>query len=283
MKQLLKYSSLYTLYGLAVWALARPLSGHAAIANVSVGDFFFSPTSSTINVNDQIKWTWTGNISHSTTSNTGLWDSGLHGNTFTFSRTFSTAGSFPYHCTLHASMTGTITVQGANVPPSVAITSPTNGATFAAPWSGTIRAAVSDSDGTVSKVDFFAGATRLGTVANPSTTPTFTATNLTAGNYTLTAVATDNGGASTTSSNVLVMVVAPVPIVLSSPKRVSPSAFEFSYSANPGLSYVVFRSGALPNLTAISTNTATSNTVNFVDESASDAVNFYGVHLVPNP
>ena len=53
------------------------------------------------------------------------------------------------------------------MPPSVAITSPTNGATFAAPWTGTIHATVSDPDGTVSKVDFFAGATRLGTVTNP--------------------------------------------------------------------------------------------------------------------
>jgi plastocyanin len=271
------------LYALAGWAVACPLSGQAAVANVSIGDDFFNPTSSTINVNDQIKWTWSGSNSHSTTSNSGIWDSGVHGNGFTFSETFTAPGSFSYHCTIHSFMTASITVQAANVPPSVAITSPTNGATFAAPWTGTIHATASDPDGTVSKVDFFAGATRLGTVGNPSANPTFTVTNLATGSYTLTAVATDNGGASMTSSNVLIKVVAPVPIVLSLPKRVSASAFQFEYSANPGLSYVVLRSGALSGLSPISTNAAASNTVNFLDTSATGAVGFYGVHLLPNP
>jgi plastocyanin len=282
MKHLQKQFGRFAMCGLAGWALTCPLSGQAATANVSIVDFAFSPTSSTINVNDQVKWTWNGNISHSTTSTTGLWDSGLHGNAFTFTRTFSTAGSFPYKCTLHASMTATITVQGANVPPSVAITAPTNGTTFAAPWTGTIRATASDPDGTLRKVDFFAGAARLGTVTNPPATAIFTVTNLAAGDYTLTAVATDNGGDSTTSSNVAIKVVTPTPIVLSLPRRVSASAFQFEFNADPGLSYVVQRSGALSDLIAISTNTATSNTINFLDTNATGAVNFYGVHVLPN-
>jgi hypothetical protein len=96
-------------------------------------------------------------------------------------------------------------------------------------------------------------------------------------------VASDNLGATTTSPNVLIKVATPVPIVLSSPKRVSASAFQFDYSADPGSSYVVLRSGGLPGFTAISTNTATSNTVNFLDNSATGAVNFYHVQLLPNP
>jgi hypothetical protein len=74
-----------------------------------------------------------------------------------------------------------------------------------------------------------------------------------------------------------------VPIVLSAPERVSGSGFQFQYSANPGLSYIVVRSGALPNLSPISTNTATSNAVNFLDNSATGAVNFYGVQRLSNP
>ena len=275
-EHLLKNLAPPALYALAGWALACPLSGQAAVANVSVGDDFFNPSTSTINVNDQVKWTWIGSISHSSTSNAGLWDSGVHGNGFTYSRTFTTAGNFPYHCTIHSFQTGSVTVQAANVPPSVAITSPTNEATFAAPWTGKIQATVSDPDDTVSKVDFFAGTNRLGTVANPPTDPSLTVTNLAAGNYTLTAVATDSRGASTTSSNVVIKV-------LSSPKRVLASAFQFDYSADQGLSYVVLRSGGLPGFTAISTNTATTNTVNFLDNSATGAVNFYRVHLSPNP
>jgi plastocyanin len=285
-EHLRKHFGRLALCALAGWALACPLSGQAAVANVSIGDDFFNPTSSTINVNDQIKWTWSGSNSHSTTSNSGIWDSGVHGNGFTFSETFTAPGSFSYHCTIHSFMTASITVQAANVPPSVAITSPANGATFAAPWTGTIHATVSDPDDTVSKVDFFAGTNRLGTVTNPPAGPSLTVltvSNLAAGNYTLKAVATDSRGASTTVSNVLIKVVTPAPIVLSSPQLVSASAFQFAYSADQGLSYVVLRSGGLPGFTAINTNKAAGNRVFFLDTSATGAVNFYGVRLLPNP
>src|SRR5438034_8228659 len=51
-----------------------------------------------------------------------------------------------------------------NVPPVVAIMSPTNGATFTAPADITITAEASDSDGTVSLVEFFQADTKLGGV-----------------------------------------------------------------------------------------------------------------------
>lgn len=283
-KNILKHFWLLAPCGLAGWMLVGPCSSQAAVANVSIGDDFFSPTSSTINVNDQVMWTWTGSISHSTTSNTGLWDSGVkNGPGVTFTNTFRAAGSFPYHCVIHSSMTASITVQAANVPPSVAITAPTNGATFAAPWTGTIQASVSATGATVSKVEFFADATPLGTVNNPPPSPSFTVTNLAAGGHTLTAVATDSNGATNISAGVAITVVTPVEIVLSAPQRVSPTSFQFSYSANPGLSYVVFRSLALPDLSPISTNKAASSSVTFLDNSATGAVSFYGVQLVPNP
>jgi plastocyanin len=279
-KHRLKHFGGRALARLAFMAVAYPLAGQATTANVSIGDFFFSPTSSKINVNDQVIWTWTGNISHSTTSNGGLWDSGLHGNGFTFSRTFTTAGNFPYRCSLHASMTGSITVQSANVPPSVALTSPSNGASFSAPAMVTIQAAASDSDGSVTNVQFFDGATTLG---HASSNPYSITANLAPGSHTLTAVASDNLGATTASSDVVIKVLTPVPIGLSSPKRVSASAFQFDYNADPGLSYVVLRSTDFLDFTPISTNTATTNQVNFLDNSATGTVNFYRVRLLPNP
>ena len=288
-KHLLKQFGRPALYGLAGLAVACPSASQAANKNVGVSNasnaLAFFPSAVTINVGDQVTWVWAGSIPHSSTD-TGVWDSGLlTGASHTFSFTFNTAGTFPYFCSLHAAfgMTGSVTVQSGNIPPSVAITAPTNGATFAAPWNGTIQASASDSDGTVTKVEFFAGATLLGTVNNPTANPSFTVTNLAAGNYILTAVATDNGGATNTSAGVSIAIVTPVAIVLSSPQRVSASAFQFSYTANPGLSYVVLRSGVLTGLMPISTNTATSSTVNYLDTSATGAVNFYGVHLVPNP
>jgi regulation of enolase protein 1 (concanavalin A-like superfamily) len=91
-----------------------------------------------------------------------------------------------------------------NLPPTVSITSPANGATFSAPATVTINATASDSDGTVAKVDFYAGNTLLGT--DTSTPYTFTWSNVAAGSYVLTAVATDNLGATTTSSAVSITV-----------------------------------------------------------------------------
>jgi uncharacterized protein (DUF608 family) len=93
---------------------------------------------------------------------------------------------------------GTIGAGGINIvatgdaPPTVSITSPANGATFTAPASVTINAAAADSDGTVSKVDFYRGTTLLGT--DTSSPYSYSWTNVAAGSYILTAKATDNGG-----------------------------------------------------------------------------------------
>jgi plastocyanin len=78
---------------------------------VTISDFQFSPLSMTISVGDTVIWTNQGPTAHTTTSNTGIWDSGLLGRNQTFTRIFTAAGSFPYHCTPHPQMTGTITVQ----------------------------------------------------------------------------------------------------------------------------------------------------------------------------
>lgn len=85
----------------------------AAIATVSVQDFQFSPSKVTINIGDTIKWVNNGAATHTTTSDTGLWNQTLASGA-TFSRTFYTAGSYKYHCTLHPSMKGEIEVRTAD-------------------------------------------------------------------------------------------------------------------------------------------------------------------------
>src|SRR5215469_1610716 len=75
-----------------------------------------------------------------------------------------------------------------NAPPTVTITSPTNGASFTAPAIVPITATASDPDGSVTNVLFFDGATLLGQTNN--TPYTITAT-LAVGGHPLTAVATD--------------------------------------------------------------------------------------------
>ncbi len=204
--------TLLSIISLAV--LFWPRSGLAATTNVSIVDFGFDPANITINVGDTMTWTNTGSFTHTTTSGTttggtphpdGLWNSGFLTPGQTFSHTFTKGGVFPYYCIPHfTSMTGTVTVQAAaKVPPTVAITGPANGATFVSPANVTIQAAASDADGTVVKVEFFNGADSVGT---DTASPYSQKVTLYPGTYVLTAVATDNAGATTTSPAVTITV-----------------------------------------------------------------------------
>lgn len=110
-----------------------------------------------------------------------------------------------------ATATVTVTVTGVNAPPTVSITFPTEGDTFIAPANFTIVADAADVDGTVAQVEFREAT--LGSLGVDTSAPfTFDVTNLPAGNYTLTAVATDDDGASTTSTAVNITVLANPPI-----------------------------------------------------------------------
>jgi uncharacterized protein (TIGR03118 family) len=90
-----------------------------------------------------------------------------------------------------------------NSPPSVSITSPADGAALISPAALTIQAAARDSDGTVAKVEFFDGKDSLGSA---TTGPYAKSVTLYPGTHLLTAVATDNAGATTTSATVTVTV-----------------------------------------------------------------------------
>ena len=93
-----------------------------------------------------------------------------------------------------------------NKPPTVSIATPGSGASFTAPAGIPITANAADVDGLVTRVDFYVGATLIGS----DTTSPFSTTwgSVPAGNYSLTAVATDNAGASTTSAAVGISVVS---------------------------------------------------------------------------
>jgi RHS repeat-associated protein len=104
------------------------------------------------------------------------------------------------------SRTKTITVTGSppNVPPTVSLTSPTDNASFQAPAAIPLTATAADADGTVARVDFFFGSTLIAT--RTETPYSITWTNVPEGAYALTALATDNTGASAGSSAVNVTV-----------------------------------------------------------------------------
>ncbi len=91
-----------------------------------------------------------------------------------------------------------------NQAPSVTITAPSNNATITVGQTITISANASDSDGNVTKVEFFAGNVKLG--EDTSSPYAYSWSNISSGNYSINAIATDNSGASTTSSSVTITV-----------------------------------------------------------------------------
>ena len=93
--------------------------------------------------------------------------------------------------------------------PSVSLTSPEDGSALDAPASVTLAANASDSDGAISQVEFYSGATRVGQLFAPPYTMALS--NLTAGNFSFRAVATDNSGLSATSGVVTMSVHLPEP------------------------------------------------------------------------
>ena len=96
---------------------------------VTIRDFTFSPASLTIKAGTTVRWTNNGPSAHTTTSDAAAWGSaalnppGTGGSGYggggsaagTFDFTFTQAGNYPYHCSLHPpssypGFTGMITV-----------------------------------------------------------------------------------------------------------------------------------------------------------------------------
>jgi len=76
---------------------------------ISVNDNFFSPNSTQVPVGATVTWTWVGSSTHNVTFTDA--SSGDKTTGQSFSRTFSSAGTFNYRCTLHGGMTGAVIVQ----------------------------------------------------------------------------------------------------------------------------------------------------------------------------
>ena len=79
-------------------------------SNVSINYSAFSPGSLTIKTGTTVTWKNDDNMTHTATANGGSFDTGDIAPGASKSYTFTTAGSFPYHCTYHSGMTGTIVV-----------------------------------------------------------------------------------------------------------------------------------------------------------------------------
>ena len=166
------------------WTLGFSFPGNQMVSNGWNGTW--SQTGQAVTVTSM---SWNGSV--------GTGGSVSVGFTANFSGTNTNPSAFTFNGTACNGAPGT-------TGPTVSITSPTAGQTFAAPASVPIAATASEAGGSISKVEFFNGATLLSTA---TTSPyTFTWTNVAAGSYQLTATAFDANGASATSAAVPITV-----------------------------------------------------------------------------
>ncbi|MFM7024329.1 MAG: discoidin domain-containing protein [Flavobacteriales bacterium] len=184
--------------------------------------------------NDTINWTTVKPVSGNTATvndHTGLTGSGRYLRIYGTARTTAYGYSI-FELEAYGTLAGV-----SNTAPTVSLTSPANNATFTSPASISIAATAADADGTVSKVDFYNGATLLGTA---TVAPyTFSWNNVAAGTYTITAQATDNQNAVTTSAAVNITVNTPANVAptvsLTSPSNnavfTSPAAISIAANA----------------------------------------------------
>ena len=281
----LKIGKHYWKWLLLAVTLTSPFDLFAVTNTVSFGSFFYNPNNLTINVGDTVVWESGSTFASHTITGTGADPICGSGTVASCSHTFDVPGSYPYECILpgHAAfgMTGmVVVVSTSNLPPVVAIDSPVEGAVFAAPADVAIQANASDPGGSIANVQFFASDNPVGTA---TTSPfSITASNLVAGSYSLTAVATASGGLSKTSAPVTISVVTPVTVTLSSP-QVTNGQFQFTYTANPGLNYVVQNSPDLTNWTSLATNTASASNELYGEAFDVNFLRFYRVGRLPNP
>jgi len=114
-----------------------------------------------------------------------------------------------------------------NSKPTVALTAPVTNTSYTAPATIAISANAADTDGTVSKVEFYNGTTKLG---EDLTSPySYSWTNVAAGTYSLTAKAFDNAAGTTTSAAVSVNVT---PATITKATRIEAEAFTSAFGIN---------------------------------------------------
>jgi plastocyanin len=87
-------------------ATPAPMAAQVSIINLS-----FQPATITISAGGSVTWTNNDSTTHTSVSDSCVWDSGFLQPGQSFTQQFPTAGSFPYHCIIHPFMHGTVIVQ----------------------------------------------------------------------------------------------------------------------------------------------------------------------------
>ncbi|MGA6982033.1 MAG: cupredoxin family copper-binding protein [Candidatus Sulfotelmatobacter sp.] len=83
----------------------------ATNSEIKIDNFSFGPQTVTVPVGATVTWTNHDDIPHTSVSTDGLFKSKVMDTDEKFSYTFTKAGSYPYYCTIHPKMTGTVVVK----------------------------------------------------------------------------------------------------------------------------------------------------------------------------
>jgi hypothetical protein len=134
----------------------------------------------------------------------------------------------------------TFNVSPQKIPPTVVVSSPAEGQSFVGPTNLLITASASDADGTISKVDFYRGTNFLG---NDSSAPySFIWTNAQVGNYSISAIATDNDSLSTISPSIFISIIPPPVVSAGSNQTIRLSYYASKFDDNYTLNHTTFDS-----------------------------------------
>ncbi len=95
----------------STYGMAPGPSPSPAPNTVSMSGMAFSPATMTIAKGTTVTWLNNDGVAHTSTSNSGVWDTGNIPAGGSKTTTFNNAGTFPFHCVYHSTMTGTIIVQ----------------------------------------------------------------------------------------------------------------------------------------------------------------------------
>ena len=82
-----------------------------ATAEVKVDNFSFGPGTLTVPVGTTVTWTNRDDIPHTIVSTDKVFKSKVLDTDEKFSFTFAKAGTYPYFCSIHPKMTGSVVVQ----------------------------------------------------------------------------------------------------------------------------------------------------------------------------
>jgi plastocyanin len=83
----------------------------AADSEIKIDNFSFGPQTVTVPIGTALTWINRDDIPHTSVSTEGVFKSKVMDTDEKFTYTFTKAGTYPYYCTIHPKMTGTVVVK----------------------------------------------------------------------------------------------------------------------------------------------------------------------------